>query len=238
MSATTSHSRFSTTSWTLLRNARSDSAAMGRLLAKYWRPVYSFVRRSGYTRADAAEITQDFVAEVMLGRDLVGRADPASGRFRSFVKAALKNYLIDRGRSRTGRRADPLLSSMTSAALDAVESSDVHEPLEAYDRQWAKTILTIALEQVRDDCHRSGLGTHWSVFERRALLPHVHTVPPPSLERIASELQLQSADVVSGMMFTVKRKLRIAIHSLIAETVSSPTDIEDEIRDLRKALGV
>lgn len=90
---------FQTTHWSLVYGARGDRAHLEQLLRQYWSPVYAFIRRQGYGGHDASDLTQDFLAQVVIGRDLVGKADASRGRFRSFLKQALRNFLIDQHRS-------------------------------------------------------------------------------------------------------------------------------------------
>lgn len=236
MGVATTHAHFETTSWTLVLSARQSPAALGALLELYWSPVYAYLRRSGYGRDDAAELTQDFIAEVMLRRDLIGRADPSQGRFRSFLKTSLRNFIVDQRRSRAARDGAHAPVALGEAALQAAEPGADADPADAYDRQWAKAVLTIALERVRSDCGRERLEAHWIAFERRVLVPGAQGGAPPSLESLAEEMGLGSADRVASMIFTVKRKLRSAIRQAVAETVSTPHDLDAEVAAVRRAL--
>src|SRR5512136_3003846 len=85
---------FLTTHWSLIegvqKHADPDRALIGLLLERYWKPVYCYLRRKGYKNEDAKDLTQGFLHEVVLDRQLIQRADPAKGRFRSFLLHALK----------------------------------------------------------------------------------------------------------------------------------------------------
>src|SRR5689334_18689682 len=98
---------FHTTTWGLVLSARADPGALELLLRAYWSPVYAFIRHKGYSQHDAADLTQEFLSEVVLGRNLLVKADPARGRFRAFVKSALRNFLIDQHRRAGSQRAAP-----------------------------------------------------------------------------------------------------------------------------------
>ena len=86
--------RFLTTQWSLIENIKAgqdkDKLLIGFLLQEYWKPVYCYLRRAGYDNEHAKDLTQAFFHEVVLNKDLVGRADKAKGRFRSFLLHALK----------------------------------------------------------------------------------------------------------------------------------------------------
>lgn len=90
---------FQSTIWSLVLGAAGrDRASLEHLLRAYWSPVYAFIRRQGYSGHDASDLTQEFLTQVVLGRDLAARANPEKGRFRSFMKQALRNFLIDQHR--------------------------------------------------------------------------------------------------------------------------------------------
>jgi RNA polymerase sigma-70 factor (ECF subfamily) len=100
---------FSTTQWTeILRLQSADEvdrrALVGRLAERYWPPVYAFLRRSGNDPEAAKDLAQDFFFEVVLGRQLFQQADPARGRFRTFLLTALRRYTTQVHRSRNARK--------------------------------------------------------------------------------------------------------------------------------------
>src|SRR6266487_4975041 len=56
---------FHTTHWSVVLAARDQSRpdaaeALANLCSTYWYPLYAFVRRSGSTRHDAEDLTQEF----------------------------------------------------------------------------------------------------------------------------------------------------------------------------------
>src|SRR5437899_3846249 len=68
--------------------------ALAELCKTYWRPIFAFICRRGYSVPDAQDLTQDFFLMVLEG-DLLKRADPSRGRFRSLLLKALQHFLID-----------------------------------------------------------------------------------------------------------------------------------------------
>ena len=90
---------FPTTLWTVVLHAGRNEptqvqAALTQLCQAYWYPLYSFVRRRGYSSHDAQDLTQAFFAQLLEKRGLE-RVDPELGRFRTFLLASLKNFLAN-----------------------------------------------------------------------------------------------------------------------------------------------
>ena len=88
---------FATTRWSIVRAANDSDPAISKtalheLCELYWYPLYSFVRRQGEDANTAADFTQAFFADLLEREDLK-RVDPQLGRFRSFLLAALKNFI-------------------------------------------------------------------------------------------------------------------------------------------------
>src|SRR5213595_610660 len=93
---------FGTTHWSVVGACRDDRematgashAALTRLCRDYWPPLYSFVRRRGYSPADAQDLVQGFFA-FLLESKAYAQTDRRKGKFRSFLLASLKHYLSD-----------------------------------------------------------------------------------------------------------------------------------------------
>ena len=100
---------FITTRWNLIlsgadsRNGdREIREALAELCRIYWRPIFFFIARRGYSPQDAEDLTQDFFVHILKG-DWLQKADPARGRFRSLLLKSLQNFLndaLDRSNSR------------------------------------------------------------------------------------------------------------------------------------------
>ena len=70
-----------------------ERAALTRLCSDYWPPLYRFVRRRGYSRHDAQDLTQGFFA-YLIEKRAYARPDRSKGKFRrSFLLMLLKRYL-------------------------------------------------------------------------------------------------------------------------------------------------
>ncbi len=101
--------RFPSTHWSdVLAAGRGATPGAGEALAAlcraYWYPLYAYVRRRGHDAHAARDLTQEFFAR-MLEKNYLADADPAKGRFRSFLLAALNHFLAnERDRARALKR--------------------------------------------------------------------------------------------------------------------------------------
>ena len=90
----------------MVRAVGSDDPLLARealtnLCSAYWFPLYCFARRSGGTQEDAQDLVQGFFAR-FLEKDYLTGLSPDAGRFRSYLLAAIRNYMSnerDRGRA-------------------------------------------------------------------------------------------------------------------------------------------
>src|SRR6266704_2781400 len=92
---------FATTRWSLILSAANSGGeeqkardALAELCRTYWRPIFLFVSRRGYSTEDAQDLTQDFFVMILEGNWLQ-HADPSRGRFRSLLLKSLQNFLND-----------------------------------------------------------------------------------------------------------------------------------------------
>jgi RNA polymerase sigma-70 factor (ECF subfamily) len=90
---------FATTRWNVVLEATEPgaprgAAALDELCQTYWKPLYAYVRRCGYSPHDSEDLTQGFMARLLQNHALRTVA-PVKGRFRSFLLASLKNHLAN-----------------------------------------------------------------------------------------------------------------------------------------------
>lgn len=228
---------FHTTQWSVVVAAPSDPAVLQGLLKGYWGPIYAYIRRTGVERERAADLAQQFIHEVVLERGLLERATPERGRFRTFLKAALKNFLIDQHRRGTAKGRSPGTPVLGGAVLERMEPADQVDPGDAFDRQWATTLLSLALDRLAADCEASGQGAHWAAFKAAVIDPALGHDSAPSLETLAERLGVDSAAKVSSMIQTVRRKFRRVLREVVAATVADECAAEEEMGSLKEFLG-
>lgn len=230
----------------MIIDARGDRHTLERLLRLYWPPVYAFIRRQGFKPHDASDLTQEFLSSVVLSRNLLGRADPSRGRFRSFLKQSLRNFLIDHHRANKARsailNAAPLAGASTPSE-DADRAPDAGAPgtpppgPDEFDREWAATIVRLALERLEDTLRADGMTAHWVAFETNVVSPTIRKTQPIALEELARRINVADPSIVSNMLQTTKRRFQRILREIVADTVANPEAVEEELRHLKRLLA-
>lgn len=223
----------------VLLAAQSDSpaaaAALQKLCRAYWQPLYFFVRRRGYSAPEAEDLTQEFFRRLLETRGL-RKADPARGKFRSFLLGAMKNFLAnewDRARAQKRGGGAPLLSLDAEAAeeLYGLEAVDQLTADKIYERRWAQALLDRSLSRLRGEAVTSMPAGRWEAFE-----PFLTDEPDaPSYADTAARLAL-TPQAVKSAIHRLRGRFRDICREEIAQTVADPTEVDEEIRQLLVAL--
>jgi RNA polymerase sigma-70 factor (ECF subfamily) len=210
--------RFQTTNWSLVFAAGGSPDALNDLCARYWTPVYAYVRRCGLDRADAEDLTQAFFGRMLEHRDLE-QADPRRGKFRSFLLGALKHFLSnERDRARAKKRG----GDVVHVEIDVATADDRLTPDQVFNKQWALTVLERAMRELREAGEPEHLMPFLTGDESYAAL---------AAERKTSEGALRVA------VHRLRRKFRDRLRRIVEETVAERAGVDDEIRFLIAAVS-
>jgi RNA polymerase sigma factor (sigma-70 family) len=232
--------RFATTRWSVVvaagRTPSPDTRqALAALCEAYWYPLYAFVRRKGHSVDDAQDLTQAFFAE-LLEKDRLRAADRERGRFRTFLLASLEHFLANQwrraGAAKRGR-GRPTISLDLERGESQYRLEPAHEltPEKLYERRWALTMLDNALSKLREEyAQREKLD----LFDRlRGCLGGDKQRVPYA--QLAADLDMTEA-AIKVAVHRLRKRYRDILRAEIAETVDSPEEIDDELRDLFRAV--
>jgi len=230
---------FLTTHWSLIegiqKNKDPGQTLIDSLLKRYWKPVYCYLRRSGYSNEKAKDLTQGFFHEVVLSRHLIERADPTKGRFRTFLLNALKQYVVDMNRRESIQTKIPpdKLITLEIAHLPVLpQTISQWTPEACFYYAWKSAILDQTVAAVEEDCIHAGQETHWQVFRDHFLNPTLEGREPPSLKALRQHYGLTSEKTASNMVITVKRRFKRVLRKHLRSTVSSEAEADEELRDI------
>ncbi len=212
-------------------------ALLERLCTLYWRPVYKFVRASwGKSVENAKDLTQEFFARV-IDSDLIVRYRPAQGRFRDFLKGALRNFLAEVHRDGERLKRGGGTATIPLDVDDVETGAFAHDlgrytPEQIYDREWAEGLMGECVRRLRQLLLAEGKERQYRVFETYDLAGP----PAPSYEELARELDVPVHDI-RNYLSRARAKLRELIVERISEYVSSKGEIEDELQHLAEHLN-
>jgi len=229
--------RFQETAWSIVLAAGNASEprarqALAELCRVYWPPIYGFLRRRGYNRDDAQDLTQIFF-EHMLQDETLRRASPNRGRFRSFLLGALDRVIADEQAHGSTRRrgGQATFISMDEFAVEEMQHERLTNelsPAETLDARWAGVLLQRALEKVRAEFTLEGKA---KTFE--ALSPFLGAEKPDvTYQEVAQRLGLALA-AVKTYIHRLRRQFATAVRREIMQTVSAPHEVDEELRQLR-----
>jgi RNA polymerase sigma-70 factor (ECF subfamily) len=232
---------FSATHWSVVLAARDaglveGADALETLCRAYWPPLYGYVRRQGHAPHDAQDLTQAFFAR-LLEKDYLGAVDRSKGRFRSFLLASLNHFLANEWRNARSQKRG---GNCSFVSFDDPAAEDLHAqtaapdltPEKLFERQWATTLLDQVLGRLRQEFLQTGkteLFESLKVFltgEKRA----------GAYAILAAELGTTEAALKMAVS-RLRRRYGQLLREEIGRTVSSPDEVEGELRALFAALS-
>lgn len=236
-----SDAAFHTTRWSLILQAGLDDEpqaeqALAELCQAYWYPLYGYARRSGFSQPDAEDLIQSYFAH-LLERQAMKGFDPDKGRFRSYLLGGLKNHLINQQRHTQARKRGGMVETVSIDADTGekrllAEAADGLDPEKLFHRGWAQAVLNRALDQLRASHQDAGKAEFFELME-------------PFL--VGNPSGVENRDGLAERLNTTANALNIKLHRLrkrygdlvreaIADTVSSPGEVDDELRFLMTVL--
>ncbi|MBI5383921.1 MAG: sigma-70 family RNA polymerase sigma factor [Verrucomicrobia bacterium] len=232
---------FVTTHWSVVLSAGESQSpqaheAITQLCQTYWYPLYAFVRRQGYGPHDAQDLTQEFFAR-LLQSHFFACADRRRGRFRSFLLASMKHFLMHewekaRALKRGGGQHLLPLDAAAGETRYTQEPTDNVTPDKLFERRWALTLLERVLDRLREDCASTGKAALFDALK-------------PTLTGERSGLAYAEVGARLGLS---EGAVKVAVHRLrhrygqllreeIAHTVASPAEVDEELRYLLAVLS-
>lgn len=232
---------FEPTQWTVVLQAAQTNApayfeAMTQLCSVYWCPLYAYARRKGHDPHSAQDLTQEFFAR-LLEKNYLSAVDPAKGKFRSFLLAAMEHFLANDWRRSCAQKRG---GNVTFISLDddSAERQYLRVPADGlspellYEKQWATTLLQQVLARLQQEFVSSG---------KRPLFDHLKTFLTGEKHvgfyaRLAAELNTTEAALKMAVR-RMRQRYAELLRGEIAKTVARPEDVDEELRALFAALS-
>jgi len=232
---------FVTTRWSVVLAARNKASpdaaqALETLCRTYWYPLYVYVRSSGYSPPDAQDLTQEFFSR-LLSKDYLRAVVREKGRFRTFLRMALKRFLAAewerRHAQKRGGGLTPLPFDTTVAEQRFIEEcADRLAPDQIYDRRWALALLGEAAARLEQDYTQAGKAA-----ELRHLKPYL-TAERGGIPYGEISAALQTTEAAARVaVHRLRKRFRELFREVLADTVSAPEEVDGELRYMLEVLG-
>lgn len=229
-------SAFHTTRWTrvCLAKAASDDGrrALAELCEAYYEPVVAFLRCELRDAEAARELSHAFFEQMLRG-GRIHTADPARGRFRSYLLGAAKHFLAHHREAATrmkrggGQAPVPLDDAEVEAVPDGILSPDA-----VFERQWAMTVLARGLDALRAECAAEGKA---ELFEKMKPLLTGDTIHGAQADAAAACGMNVAAFRMA--LHRLKKRLRQCVKTEVAGTLEDPGMVQEEMQALFAAFG-
>ncbi len=238
--STTGPAYFATTQWSVVleagqRGSLQSGDALEELCRCYWRPLYAFVRRQGYTPEDAQDSTQAFF-ERFLRREYISLANPSRGKFRTFLLRSMEHFLINEwAKERALKRGggSPIVSLQEQQAEERYlsERSDNSTPAQIFEKRWALTLLEQVLGRLKQE---------FSKPDKQALFDSLKGCvfgeeSEASYQEIGLELGMTEG-AVKIAVHRMRTRYRELLRAEVASTVETPAQVDDELKHLAAVL--
>ncbi len=233
--------QFHTTHWSVVlragqKESSQSAAALESLCRGYWQPIFYFARRRGHSEADAKDLTQHFFYKLLERGDFSG-LDPRKGKFRTFLLTAFTHFLAnehDRA-SAQKRGGGKCIVSLDELSPDEISLRDSNAELPAaklFDRQWAGLVVKAALEALKRELMVAGKTTQFEVL-KVFLAAEATSV---EYAAVAQKLGLAAASV-PVLVHRLRQRFRQLVRAQVAQTVTSPVELDEELRHLFEVLN-
>jgi RNA polymerase sigma factor (sigma-70 family) len=227
---------FHTTRWTVVvaagcRQTPQSDVALEELCRSYWFPLYAYVRRRGYLKEDAEDLTQAFFA-AFLEKNYLDGLSAERGRFRAFLLAALKHFLANewdksQRQKRGGATRHLSLDWQSADTQFQVAAAAALSPDKVFDREWAIALLGKVIERLGSECADDGRTREFETLKvfltaGKGALPHAAA---------ASALGVDEG-AVRVAVHRLRKRYRELLRDEIAQTLAETSQVDEELRAL------
>ncbi len=234
--------QFATTRWSIVVSAGQQASpdsqrALESLCEVYWYPLYIYVRRRVADTNEAQDLTQAFFAK-LLEKNYVGSASPDRGRFRAFLLTALKHYLSkqwEKGRAqkRGGGHVPVSFDFQAADSSLTIEPASGLTPEQLYDQQWAIALLGQIMQRLRTEFEESARTDQFEELKGFVIGDHSGKTYAEAAAKL-NMTEVAARKAASRM----RKRYRELLREEIAQTVSRPEEVDDEIRNLFATLNL
>ena len=230
---------FEETLWSrVFAAARNDTTtsrkALEDLCQLYWQPIYAFLRRWGHDFHNARDLTQGFFAYLLEG-NVIAKAAPERGRFRSFLLGVLKNFVsnekdLANAQKRGATYKIVSIDEQTAEGFYANEPVNEITPEKLFDRRWSLAVLEQTMDRLRGEYERAGMAGTFELMQ-----PWLTGDQDAGFAELGLKLG-KTEGAARVLVFRLRNRFRQILRAIIADTVAEVGQVEVELQHLQAAL--
>jgi RNA polymerase sigma-70 factor (ECF subfamily) len=215
--------RFPSTQVSLIEAAGSGlaSEALERVIALYWKPVYTYIRfKWRKDNESAKDLTQGFFTSA-LQREFFQRFDPAKASFRTYLRMAVERFAANEHAAGQRQKRG---GGIEFAELDD-QAAGGESPEDVFFREWRRQLFALAIDDLRARCTEAGKLTEWRVFEAYDLADEER----PSYADLAARHGIAETAVTNALAWA-RRTLRALLTARLRGVTSGERELREEMR--------
>jgi RNA polymerase sigma-70 factor (ECF subfamily) len=233
------HTRWSVVLAATQEPSPESAAALEAICRAYWPPLYAYARRCGHSSHDAQDLTQEFFVRLLEKRWLE-TADRGKGRLRTFLVTALKNFLCKEWRRESAQKRGGGLPHIpmdtafaeSGCAADAADAAASLAPDEAFDRQWALTLLDLTLKRLQAEFAAAGKAADFETLKVCLM------AGPGAMDYAEMARRLGcNAGAARVAVHRLRKRFRELSREEVSRTLAEGADLEEELRYLAATLA-
>ncbi|MEZ5963415.1 MAG: sigma-70 family RNA polymerase sigma factor [Planctomycetota bacterium] len=214
-------STFPSTRWSRIVGGTGgrDLEALAR---SYWRPIRAWLAARLRLRDEAADDLTQEAFTWMLASHFFERADPARGRFRAFLKTALRHFVVQHWRHANALRRGGAQAHTSLRLDDDLSDGDALQPDEILDAEWRRDLLQRARDRLAGELEGSGRAVYFALFR------DYYLADDDVDHRTLAERHGVSRGDVSNWLDYAKRRYRAILRALVRDTVDDEEALQVE----------
>ncbi len=213
------------------RHTPQSDGALEELCRTYWFPLYAYVRRRGHNKEDAEDSVQAFFARFLEKNYLEGLS-AERGRFRAFLLASLKHFLINEWKKsqrlkRGGGEKNLSLDWQTADTKFQVASTSEPSPDKAFDREWALALLAKVIGRLQKECEADGKAKLFEQLKSFLMAGKSEVAQSETAKILGME-----EGAVRVAIHRLRKRYRQLLRDEIANTLADEKMVDEEMRAL------
>lgn len=195
--------------------------AFDKIIAAYWKPVYKFIRmRWSLTNEDAKDLTQTFFARA-LEKNFLKDYRSEIGTFRTFIRTCATHFVINESKYAQRLKRG---GGGQEVPLDGAAEPEAESIQEFFDKEYIRSLFSLALDDLRNLCAAQNKATHFALFEAYDIERSTS-----SYAGAAAEYRVSVSDVTNYLSWTRKEFRRLVLEH-IREITADDAEFRREAR--------